>query len=243
MARIRTPPRGVRCPGDASAESTLSQNGHGKHSKRFLFLQAQRQKSQPHVQLSLVNRGATKVRVRPGDLHNTAVSSRFRQACETVRVHRILGGEADLGQSQFVLETKVAFLLVVQVTRFLQLLHHHRRPYSMAYHAAFLMRSLPSILVVEITSHTFIRSTQYPPAVVKRLFSIMLYRSTGVIHIPLRSTLRTRQEERRTYTHTHTHTHTQNRPRNRLYPKEGVFLGSAVVERGVLFFRGVSPRY
>ena len=80
------------------------------------------------MQLSLVNRGATKVRVRPGDLHNTAVSSRFRQACETVRVHRILGGEADLGQSQFVLETKVAFLLVVQVTRFSQLLHHHGDP-------------------------------------------------------------------------------------------------------------------
>ena len=80
------------------------------------------------MQPSLVNRGAAKVRVRPGDLHNTAVSSRFRQACETVRVHRILGGEADLGQSQFVLETKVAFLFVVQIIPFSQLLYHHGDP-------------------------------------------------------------------------------------------------------------------
>ena len=194
------------------------------------------------MQLSLVNRGATKVRVRPGDLHNTAVSSRFRQACETVRVHRILGGEADLGQSQFVLETKVAFLLVVQVTLFFTAAASPWRPYSMAYHAAFLMRSLPSILVVKIPSHSFIRSTQYPPAVVKRLFSIMLYRSTGVIHIPLRSTLRTRQEERRNYTHTHTHTHKTDPELVCTQRRESVMCSMVVVRRGSAIV-AYSPRY
>ena len=99
------------------------------NSKRLcLFASTEARKNHPYVQPSLVNQGATKVLVRTGDLHNTAVSSRFRKVCETVRVHRRPGGEADLGQNQFVLETEATFLCVVQCTYFSRLLCHHGDP-------------------------------------------------------------------------------------------------------------------